>query len=63
VAFAQLYCENRTPTSTAESLGTDPHSPSVARVNATLSKLPEFAQAFSCSPTSAMLNSARCEVW
>ena len=63
LSFAQLYCENARPEAIEQQLATDRHSPNVARVNAVLSNLPEFAGAFSCQRGTPMVSPSPCEVW
>lgn len=63
LSFAQLYCENARPEAVRQQIATDRHSPNVARVNAVLSNLPEFAAAFSCQRGTPMVNPSPCEVW
>eukprot|EP00004_Rigifila_ramosa_P021709 TRINITY_DN5827_c0_g1_i2.p1 TRINITY_DN5827_c0_g1~~TRINITY_DN5827_c0_g1_i2.p1 ORF type:complete len:494 (+),score=118.11 TRINITY_DN5827_c0_g1_i2:770-2251(+) len=65
VAFAQTWCDVRTPQSELLRLRTDPHSPPRFRVNGPLSNFPPFYEAFSCPAGSKMVRPAadRCEVW
>lgn len=63
LAFAQTQCSVERPESAAESLRTDPHSPSRFRVNATLSNLPAFREAFTCPTPSPMSRPQVCKVW
>ena len=63
ISFAQLQCEARRPESTLSLLEADSHAPAVARVNATLANVPEFARAFQCAAGAAMVNPTPCSVW
>ncbi len=42
---------------------TDPHSPPYWRVNAPLTNLPEFSQAFGCKAGDAMVRAERIQIW
>ncbi len=61
--FAQSWCTNIRDERLRTLLTVDPHSPARFRVDGTLSNLPEFAAAFSCSAGAKMVNANRCEVW
>jgi len=65
VAYAQNYCTAQRPAYVRESLRSDGHAPPRFRVNAPLSNLPAFAEAFSCRGDAAMVRPAksRCVVW
>jgi endothelin-converting enzyme/putative endopeptidase len=41
----------------------DPHPNDRLRVIGTLSNMPEFAAAFKCAATSAMVRKDRCQIW
>ncbi|KAI0831469.1 Metalloprotease [Trametes gibbosa] len=65
IAFARAWAQNIKPESAVARVRTDPHSPNRYRVEGTVSNLPEFAQAFKCSPN-ARLNppqEKRCIFW
>ncbi|MFI5360723.1 MAG: M13 family metallopeptidase [Elusimicrobiota bacterium] len=62
LGFGQIWCENQTEQS-ARLQAFDPHPPSKFRVDASLSNMAEFKQAFSCSPGDAMVNPAPARVW
>ncbi|XXF80413.1 M13 family metallopeptidase [Myxococcaceae bacterium GXIMD 01537] len=65
LGYAQSWCSKwRNAFARARAL-TDPHSPPFLRVNAPLSNLPAFQQAFQCKEGAKMLRPAatRCEVW
>lgn len=65
VSYAQHWCHAERPEGAADRLRNDNHGPPPFRVNAPLSNLPEFAQAFACPAGSAMARPAadRCVVW
>jgi putative endopeptidase len=63
IAFAQLWCGSIRPEAARLRAQTDPHSPAFARVNATVSNVSEFAEAFSCKPGSKMIHAPACRVW
>jgi endothelin-converting enzyme/putative endopeptidase len=62
LGFGQIWCENQTEQS-ARLQAFDPHPPSEFRVDATLSNMAEFKQAFSCRPGDAMVNPNPARVW
>ncbi|ETO71557.1 hypothetical protein F444_12142 [Phytophthora nicotianae P1976] len=62
-AFAQNWCEKRTP-GYAELLRTiDPHSPGKWRVNGPLMNYNKFAEAFSCPVGTPMNPEKKCVIW
>ena len=62
-AFAQDWCEKRTP-GYAELLRTvDPHSPGKWRVNGPLMNYDKFAETFSCPMRSPMNPEKKCVIW
>ncbi|KAG7377312.1 hypothetical protein PHYPSEUDO_011869 [Phytophthora pseudosyringae] len=62
-AFAQNWCEKRTP-GYAELLRTiDPHSPGKWRVNGPLMNYDKFAEAFSCPVGTPMNPEKKCVIW
>jgi len=63
IAYAQTWCETASDTITLRQIATDPHAPGRFRVNGGLRNLPEFAQAFACSPESALAPTDRCQIW
>ena len=50
IAFARIWAENIKPEALVQRIRTDPHSPAQFRVDGTLYNVPEFANAFNCSP-------------
>lgn len=63
LGFAQGWCGKMRDEALRHMVATNPHAPPNLRVNAPLSNLPEFAQAFDCKPTAKMVKKERCEVW
>jgi putative endopeptidase len=63
LAHAQLWCRNQTEELSRMLANVDTHSPGPWRVNGVLANLPEFAEAFSCRPGSAMVRAHPCRVW
>jgi len=62
-SFAQVWCSKTNEKSQRLSVRTDQHAPSRVRVNAGLSNMPEFAEAYSCPVGSAMNPADKCSVW
>jgi predicted metalloendopeptidase len=65
LGFAQMWAENDRPEVLKFYAASDPHPASQFRVNGTVENMPEFAQAFACKRTDAMVKPAatRCEIW
>ena len=63
LGWGQIWCSNQTPESTRLRTLTDPHSPGRYRVNGTVSNMPEFQKAFSCSAGQPMVRENACRVW
>jgi endothelin-converting enzyme/putative endopeptidase len=63
VGYAQWACENDRPENARLHAKTDPHSPGRYRVNGLVTNMPEFAQAFSCPTTAALVKKNPCRVW
>jgi len=42
---------------------TDPHSPGRYRVSGLVTNMPEFARAFACPTTAALVKKNPCRVW
>ena len=63
LAFAQVWCENRTDESSRLSALTDPHSAGRFRTNGVLQNMPEFQQAWGCKVGDAMVSTTPCRVW
>jgi endothelin-converting enzyme/putative endopeptidase len=63
LGFAQVWCQNTTDAESLQRILTDPHSAGVFRANGTVSNMPEFERAFSCTPGAAMAPVKRCRVW
>ncbi|CAH0474173.1 unnamed protein product [Peronospora belbahrii] len=62
-AFAQNWCEKRTPGYAELLRMLDPHSPGKWRVNGPLMNYDKFAKAFSCSLGTPMNPEKKCVVW
>jgi putative endopeptidase len=60
LAIGQAWCAKYRPEAEKLLVKTNPHSPPRYRVQGSLSNLPEFAQAFSCTPPPA---EQICSVW
>ena len=65
IGFAQWDCANERPEDLRVRAMTDPHSPSVYRINGVVTNMPEFAQAFSCKVGQPMTKPAEkvCKIW
>ncbi len=63
LAYAQSWCEHRTPDATRMQALTNPHATAEFRVNGVVANLPEFRQAFSCKIGDAMAPKKMCRVW
>ncbi|HSP15155.1 MAG TPA: M13 family metallopeptidase [Thermoanaerobaculia bacterium] len=65
LGWAQVWAENATPEVERLQITTNPHPLSRFRVNGPLSNMPEFAAAFNCKPSDAMVRAddKRCNVW
>jgi putative endopeptidase len=63
LAAGQAWCAKGRDEYLSMLVQTDPHSPPKFRVNGSVSSMPEFAQAFSCSEGSPMRPAKACSVW
>jgi putative endopeptidase len=65
LGFAQVWAQNMAPEEGRRRALTDPHAPGPARVNNTVSNMPEFADAWNCPASSKMVRPAdvRCSIW
>ncbi|CAE1132337.1 M13 family metallopeptidase [Xanthomonas euroxanthea] len=65
INWARLYRNARREEVQVKALNADPHPPSVVRVNAGPSNMPQYAKAFSCKAGDAMVRSdqERAQVW
>jgi putative endopeptidase len=63
IAFAQVWCENRTEQSERVMARTDPHSPGMFRTNGTVQNFDQFGKAFGCKKGQPMMPDAPCVVW
>ncbi|WP_349656543.1 M13 family metallopeptidase [Xanthomonas sp. 10-10] len=65
INWARLYRNARREEAQVKALNADPHPPSVVRVNAGPSNMPQYAKAFSCKAGDAMVRTdqERVQVW
>jgi putative endopeptidase len=63
IAYAQVWCENRTEQSQRVSAKVDPHSPGMFRVNGVVRNFDEFGKAFGCHKGQPMMPDNACRVW
>lgn len=65
LGWAQVWAENYTPEAARLQAQSDPHPISRFRVNGPLSNMPQFAEAFQCKASDAMVRepAKRCQIW
>jgi putative endopeptidase len=65
LGFAQVWGQNMAAEEARRRALTDPHAPGPARVNLTVSNMPEFADAWNCplSTEMALDEKERCDIW
>ncbi|HEX4067912.1 MAG TPA: M13 family metallopeptidase [Acidobacteriaceae bacterium] len=63
IAYAQVWCENRTDQSARVAAKVDPHSPGRFRVDGVVSNFDEFGKAFGCHKGQPMMSEEVCRVW
>jgi putative endopeptidase len=65
LGFAQVWGQNMATEEARRRALTDPHAPGPARVNLTVSNMPEFADAWNCPASAKMVRAAgeRCDIW
>lgn len=65
LGFAQVWGQNMAPEEARRRALTDPHAPGPARVNLTVSNMPEFADAWNCPVDTrlARTEGERCGIW
>ncbi len=63
LGWANVWCQNRTDALARMMVTLDPHSPGKNRVNATVSNMPEFREAYHCAAPAPMVNQNACRVW
>jgi putative endopeptidase len=63
VSWANIWRRNMREESIKLQINTDPHSPSLFRVNGPLSNTPAFHTAFGCKASDAMVNPNRVVIW
>ena len=65
LGFAQIWSSTTSPQLARTYALVDPHPPDADRIDGTLGNMPEFAAAFGCTATEAMVRKSaeRCQVW
>jgi putative endopeptidase len=63
IAFAQVWCENRSDQYSAMAIKVDPHSPGQFRTNGTVQNFDQFGKAFGCHVGQTMMPADACRVW
>jgi len=63
LAYAQIWCENRTQESMRLQITSNPHSPGRFRVIGVMQNMPEFQKAFSCKAGQPLVPKTQCRVW
>jgi putative endopeptidase len=65
LSWAQVWRRKARPEAERQQVLTDPHAPSHWRVNGPLANMPEFAKAFGCTSSDAMVrpDSLRPQIW
>jgi endothelin-converting enzyme/putative endopeptidase len=63
LAYAQIWCENRTEESMRLQVLSNPHSPGRYRTIGVMQNMPEFQKAFSCKAGQPLVPKTRCRVW
>jgi putative endopeptidase len=65
LGFAQVWGQNMAIEEARRRALTDPHAPGPARVNLTVSNMPEFADAWNCTSTAKLVRAEgeRCTIW
>jgi putative endopeptidase len=63
LAYAQVWRSLQTDAYTRQLANLDVHPNDRLRIIGTLSNMPEFAQAFKCAATTAMVRKDRCQIW
>jgi putative endopeptidase len=65
LGFAQVWGQNMAQEEARRRALTDPHAPGPARVNLTVSNMPEFKDAWNCTSSAKMVRTdgERCRIW
>jgi putative endopeptidase len=63
IAFAQVWCENRSEEYARVAARVDPHSPGMFRTNGSVQNFDEFGKAFGCHKGQPMMPDHPCVVW
>ena len=62
-AYARVWASNHRPEFARLLAATNEHPLGKFRAIGTVSNMPEFARAFSCDSSSAMVRAMRCQIW
>jgi len=60
---AHIWASNIRPEEERRLIITDPHPPTIYRVNGSFANMPQFQQAFNIPDNSPMVNKKRCKIW
>jgi putative endopeptidase len=63
IAFAQVWCENRSDQYSSMAVKVDPHSPGRFRTDGVVRNFDEFGKAFGCHEGQPMMPANACRVW
>lgn len=63
IAYAQSWCEKKTPENLRVQITTNEHPPEEFRTNGVIMNRPEFAHDFGCKPGDKMAPVDRCSLW
>src|SRR5262249_43997366 len=63
LGWANVWCQNRTDAIARLLANIDPHSPGRARINGSVSNMPEFQKAYHCEGNAPMVRKDACRVW
>ncbi|CAJ0937238.1 unnamed protein product, partial [Mesorhabditis belari] len=63
MGYAYVWCQSVSDQFLLANVPGDVHPPNRQRVNLVLRNLPQFSQAFKCSPKSKMIAGKKCKVW
>jgi putative endopeptidase len=63
IAYAQVWCENRSDQYNQMAVKVDPHSPGQFRTNGAVQNFDQFGKAFGCHAGQPMMPADACRVW
>ncbi len=63
LGWAQGWCENARPEAERLKAANNPHASNRYRVNGSVSNMPEFQKAFSCTADAPMVRQNACRIW